>query len=150
MQVCLIMVEGQCRLTMNDLLLADLQCSRANFVAEETEPPINESRPRIVPLEVKPASQEHIPADLNLRDALNDPEQKKYAVRPATQLLGDMVRSKAFPASFPWALNFLEGPFAVQCKPHMKLACFDFSGTGTIVLPCYHCLHKVAELGTYG
>ena len=72
---------------------AEKQQSLADFVGQQTNPPADGTHTRIIPLEVKPASQEHLPAGWHLRDALRDPEQKKYAKTPAAQLLGEMVCS---------------------------------------------------------
>ena len=45
---------------LDDFVLAELQCSLADYVGQQTHPPADGSHTRIVPLEVKPESQEHV------------------------------------------------------------------------------------------
>ena len=81
---------------LNAWLPAALRCSLADFVGQQTHSPQNNSHSRLLPLEVKPKSRDHVPDGMHLRDALTSQEYKETAVRPAAQLLGQMVASSLY------------------------------------------------------
>ena len=79
------------QLTSQAVCFADLRCSMVHFVAEQTQPPADGSHSRLAPLEVTAASREDVPAGMQLRDAVRDPEHRDKFFKPAARLLGEMV-----------------------------------------------------------